>query len=99
MRKVFPEQCSVFDYYFCMKKCCWMKWMECLESEQTQMIPTKELLCNQMICQMLLKNDYNVMLVGNACTGKTQQLNLFKECQQFYQINMQWCPNTNVAYL
>ena len=99
--KLCPEGC-IYDYYFCMKKNCWVSWSQCYEMCEIiescnygSIVPTPELMRNKMVANMLLKNDYPVMIAGPNGSGKSLHCEEIKKMNNWHEIWMNWSSFTN----
>ena len=82
MRKVFPEEGSVYDYHYDMKNMCFMNYCDMCEFNETSLVcdlvvPTKDFVCNMNLAQMLVNNNCSIMFMGPMSSGKSLL------CQEF----------------
>ena len=78
VKKVFPEEGTVYDYNYDMKKMGFVNYGEiCKFNENSLVVPTKDFISNLNLAQMLLNNNCPIIFMGPLSSGKsllTQEL-------------------------
>ena len=76
MRKVFPEEGTVYDYHYDMKNMCFVNYSDMCEFNERNLVcdmvvPTKDFVCNMNLAEMLVNNNCPVMFMGPMSSGKS----------------------------
>lgn len=69
-----PAAGSIYDYAYFPAENCWKNWMECMPEEaegESAIVPTTDTIRNTFLVDLLIKNNYHVLLTGPTGTGKT----------------------------